>query len=162
MTTAVSASSEEQTAEQPVTAKTHDRWEALAVALLIIVLLMGAYFRFVGLNWDDNHHLHPDERFLTDRWATSLSPVEDPLDYLRTSVSTLNPITSASFYVYGNLPMTVTRYVAEWTNRLCETFGSAELRRRDGFCATNYTAYDGIHLVGRISVRAGRSCSRSF
>ena len=34
--------------------------------LLIVVMLIGGYFRFAGLNWDDFTHLHPDERFLTD------------------------------------------------------------------------------------------------
>src|SRR3972149_5874514 len=34
------------------------------VAMLIAILLVGFYFRFAGLNWDDNQHLHPDERFL--------------------------------------------------------------------------------------------------
>src|SRR5688500_17174053 len=33
--------------------------------LLLTVLLIGGYFRFTGLNWDDYVHLHPDERFLT-------------------------------------------------------------------------------------------------
>ncbi|MDO9122536.1 MAG: hypothetical protein Q7U31_12165, partial [Anaerolineaceae bacterium] len=33
--------------------------------LIIVILLIGAFFRFTGINWDDNYHLHPDERFLT-------------------------------------------------------------------------------------------------
>ncbi|MEZ4517705.1 MAG: glycosyltransferase family 39 protein [Chloroflexota bacterium] len=147
MTTAVSTSSEEKSPEQPVAAA-RDRWETLAIALLIGILLLGAYFRSVGLNWDDNHHLHPDERFLTIV-GSQISSVDNPLDYLRTSVSTLNPYNfDQSFYVYGNLPMTVTRYIAEWTNRACEMFGSTD-PGGSGFCATTYTAYDGIHLVGR-------------
>jgi len=32
--------------------------------LLIAILLLGAYLRFAGQGWDDNTHLHPDERFL--------------------------------------------------------------------------------------------------
>ena len=40
-------------------------WESAAVFFLILVLLAGAFFRFSGLNWDENYHLHPDERFLT-------------------------------------------------------------------------------------------------
>lgn len=31
--------------------------------LMIGVLLIGAYFRFVGISWDSVYHLHPDERF---------------------------------------------------------------------------------------------------
>lgn len=38
---------------------------ALVAVLLLLVMTVGAYYRFVGLNWDDFTHLHPDERFLT-------------------------------------------------------------------------------------------------
>ncbi|MEM6283126.1 MAG: DUF2298 domain-containing protein, partial [Chloroflexota bacterium] len=37
----------------------------IVAALLVAVLSVGAYYRYVGLNWDDFTHLHPDERFLT-------------------------------------------------------------------------------------------------
>jgi hypothetical protein len=33
--------------------------------LLLVVVLVGAGFRFMSLNWDDFASLHPDERFLT-------------------------------------------------------------------------------------------------
>ena len=115
--------------------------ETFAVLLLVFVLLLGAYFRFVGLNWDDGTHLHPDERFLTDV-ANRMQPVGDPLAYLRTSESTLNPHNLGfDFFVYGHFPMIATRYVAEWVSNLCEAF--------PGRCDYNYNHYDGIHLVGR-------------
>lgn len=123
------------------------RVEAIVVVGLLLILTAGAYFRFVGLNWDDNHHLHPDERFLTIV-ASQISGVDNPLDYLRTSVSTLNPYNfDQGFYVYGNFPMTVTRYAAEWTNGICDMFASEP--EPDAFCAANYTGYDGVFLVGR-------------
>lgn len=37
----------------------------VAWLLLAAIVLIGGYFRFVGLNWDDFTGLHPDERFLT-------------------------------------------------------------------------------------------------
>ena len=59
-------------------------------AALLVILLVAAYFRFTGLNWDDGHHLHPDERFLT--------MVENALElpgsvgaYFDTAQSPLNP-----------------------------------------------------------------------
>ena len=114
----------------------------VAVTGLILILLLGAIFRFTGLNWDDNHHLHPDERFLTDV-ATRLETTSDPLLYLRTSESPLNPYNYGfPTYVYGNFPMTVTRYVAEWASDLCGAFGGDA-------CPYTFTAYNGIHLVGR-------------
>ncbi|HZD10426.1 MAG TPA: glycosyltransferase family 39 protein, partial [Candidatus Binatia bacterium] len=115
----------------------------VAVAGLLIVLLLGATFRFTGINWDENHHLHPDERFLTDV-ANRLQPVTDPLSYLRTSESTLNPynLGNVPLYVYGNFPMTVLVYVADWVNQFCQTTGLS--------CAYDYAGYDGIHILGRV------------
>ena len=64
--------------------------------------------------------LHPDERFLT-MVGSAVSGVDNPLDYLRTSTSTLNPYNFGySLYVYGNFPMTVTRYLAEWATGICD------------------------------------------
>jgi len=101
--------------------------------LLVIVLLAGAYFRFVGLDWGEYQFLHPDERFLI--WVGSdISPVkcQDPAyslydcppeqktwlslsDYFDTPTSTLNPNNRGhGFYVYGTLPMFITRLAVEW------------------------------------------------
>src|SRR5512140_1438500 len=49
--------------------------------LFIAVLLVAAYFRTVGLNWDDGQHLHPDERFLT-MVESALQPVGASSDQL--------------------------------------------------------------------------------
>ena len=117
-------------------------WDRVAIVALLLILALGAYFRFTGLNWDANHHLHPDERFLTDI-ASRLQPVSDPLAYLRTSESTLNPynLGNVPLYVYGNFPMTVLVYAAGWTNQICQATAAG--------CAYDYSAYDGIHLLGR-------------
>ncbi len=120
--------------------------ETLIALALVLIIVIGAFFRFTGLNWDENYHLHPDERFLTIV-TSSLQPVSDPLSYLRTSESTLNPYNvGQSFYVYGNFPVTVTRYFAEAVNNACgyfaPSFGS-------GLCLKDYTGYDGVHLAGR-------------
>jgi YYY domain-containing protein len=120
-------------------------WEALSILLLLLVLLLAAYFRFSGLDWDENHHLHPDERFLTIV-ASSLSTVSDPLSYLRTSESTLNPYNiGQSFYVYGNFPMTVTRYIGEWMDDFCSFLSYIDI----ALCSITFTAYDGVQLLGR-------------
>lgn len=96
--------------------------------LLIVVLIGAAYFRVVGLHWDETQHLHPDERFLT-MVETSLEPVKTPGEYFNTTASTLNPHnTGYGFYVYGDLPLLLVRYLAEW-------FGQ--------------TGYDEVNIVGR-------------
>ncbi|MFN2254514.1 MAG: DUF2298 domain-containing protein [Candidatus Promineifilaceae bacterium] len=121
-------------------------WEFVSLLIFALVLLVAAYLRFSGLNWDENYHLHPDERFLTIV-ASSLHSESNPLNYLRTSESTLNPYNvGQTFYVYGNFPMTVTRYTAEGINAACDYLGDLA---GDTICANNYTAYDGVHLLGR-------------
>lgn len=126
--------------ETTTPAKTPNR-EIWIIIPILLVLLVGGYFRFTGLDWDANHHLHPDERFLTSV-ATALQPVYDPISYLKTSESTLNPYNANyGFFVYGNFPMTFVRMSAQALTDFCSGF--------DELCAYTYTAYDGVHLVGR-------------
>jgi YYY domain-containing protein len=100
----------------------------LLLLLLALILIGGAYFRYIGLSWDTSYHLHPDERFLT-MVETAISPVKNLGEYFNTTVSSLNPNNRGyGFYVYGTLPLFIVRYVAEWVNR---------------------TGYDQVNLVGR-------------
>ena len=95
---------------------------------LILVLLAAAYFRLVGLDWDQGQHLHPDERFMT-MVENSLQPVKSFSEYFDTANSTLNPNNRGyGFFVYGTLPVFIIRYIAE---------------------AVNMTGYDEVNLVGR-------------
>jgi YYY domain-containing protein len=82
--------------------------------LLLLVLLTAAFFRFSGLDWGEYQYLHPDERFLI--WVGSdISPVSSLGEYFDTQNSTLNPHNRGhGFYVYGTLPMFITRYVVQW------------------------------------------------
>jgi YYY domain-containing protein len=105
------------------------QWPWVWNILLIGVLIIGGYLRFVGIQWDDVYHLHPDERFLT-MVESSISPVDSLGQYFDTSTSSLNPNNRGySYYVYGTLPLFLTRYVGE---------------------AINETGYGQIHVVGRI------------
>jgi len=102
---------------------------------LLIVILIGAYLRFTGINWDQNFHLHPDERFLT-MVETSISSVDYYREYFDTDVSSLNPHNvidnngnqTFPFFVYGTFPIILVRYVAELINQ---------------------TSYSEINIVGR-------------
>lgn len=97
--------------------------------LLIVVLLVGALFRFTGIEWDGTQHLHPDERFLT-MVETGIAPVDDISSYFDTATSSLNPNNRGyTFYVYGTLPLFIVRYVGEWIGM---------------------TGYDQINVVGRV------------
>ena len=80
------------------------RLDRLWDILLILILLAGAYFRFTGLDWDQNQHLHPDERFLT-MVETSIAPVDSLSQYFDTQTSTLNPITAGMAFMFtGRCP----------------------------------------------------------
>ncbi len=82
--------------------------------LFLLILLIGGYFRFVGINWDENYHLHPDERFLT-MVESSISPVKNLGEYFDTQNSSLNPHNSGyGFFVYGTFPIILVRYIAGW------------------------------------------------
>ena len=85
----------------------------MATVLLIAILILAAALRLVGLDWDEGHLLHPDERFLS--WTTAdMQPVESVAAYFDTRTSTLNPNNVGhAFYVYGNFPTILTRYVGE-------------------------------------------------
>jgi hypothetical protein len=57
--------------------------------LLLLILLLAAAFRLTGLDWDDYHHYHPDERYIawvatTIEWpadlATAFDPARSPLN----------------------------------------------------------------------------------
>ncbi|MCZ7551580.1 MAG: glycosyltransferase family 39 protein [Anaerolineales bacterium] len=82
--------------------------------LLVLALLAAAYFRFRGIDWGEFQFLHPDERFLV--WVgADISPVDSISAYFDTATSTLNPNNRGhGFYVYGTLPMFITRYAVEW------------------------------------------------
>ena len=81
---------------------------------LIVVLILAATLRMVGLYWGENTYNHPDERFLLFV-GTDIKPVESFQEYWDTEKSTLNPHNRGHrFYVYGTLPMFLVRYVVEW------------------------------------------------
>ncbi len=85
--------------------------------LLLVILAAAAWLRFVGLDWDQDQHLHPDERFLT-MVETSITPVDGASEYFNTSESSLNPNNRGyTFYVYGTLPLFIVRYIGEWLGK---------------------------------------------
>ncbi len=89
-------------------------WGEIAVLLLLILALSGGvYLRLVGVNWDENQHMHPDERFLSLVQA-AIAPVEDLDAYFNTENSSLNPANRGyPFFVYGTLPIFMIRYLGE-------------------------------------------------
>ena len=93
--------------------KKNSHWLVFFI-LLAMVILLGVYFRLVGINWGENQYLHPDERFLV--WVGSdISPVKSLGEYFDTQNSSLNPHNRGhGFFVYGTLPLFIARYLVEW------------------------------------------------
>jgi 4-amino-4-deoxy-L-arabinose transferase-like glycosyltransferase len=93
---------------------------------LLAAVLIAAAFRFVGFKWDENRHLHPDERFLTT--VTNDIKWTSPLKYFDYKNSTLNPHIKVPFFIYGTFPVFLTKAVGD---------------------ITGYSNYDKYYLIGR-------------
>jgi YYY domain-containing protein len=129
----------------PQPAQKKIRWVTPLIydVLLLYILFIGVFFRFVGIQWGDFQYLHPDERFLI--WVgTDIQPIGTPEVVLGTPPNTINNPWRANFpsaypdcqnwggyfdascsplnpnnrghpfYVYGTLPMFLTRYMVQW------------------------------------------------
>ncbi|MCK6579102.1 MAG: DUF2298 domain-containing protein [Anaerolineae bacterium] len=160
------------------------RSDLLVGALLISIMLIGGAFRFMGLNWDDFTHLHPDERFLTDvaqGLGRNLNPSGDALQreeqialcrerypetdgkgsYFDAFCSPLNPLNANSshgLYVYGTLPLFIARGAADVYAGIWDWLYADPTNTNDT-SAWFWSSYDGVHLVWRIvSALAEMAC----
>lgn len=101
--------------------------------LLLSIIFIAFCLRFYGINWDQGHHLHPDERAIV-MFALPLEIPKDVSEFLSIS-SPLNP----QFFAYGNFPL----YLLKGTGYILSNFDPL------------YLSYEKINLVGRlISVTA--------
>ena len=122
-----------------------ERVPGTELLLLAVILLIGAAFRFTGVDWDSGHHLHPDERFLTmvegairpglvvptgRDGPVQIQPAGLLESYFDSARSALNPHNVGyGFFVYGTFPLFAVRALAEF-------LGGA--------------GYDHVHLLGRV------------
>ena len=126
--------------------------------LFVAVLMLAAYFRFTGINWDQSQHLHPDERYMTFL-VSQLTPVNSLKEYFDPEKSTLNPFNTdwGRGYVYGTLPLFSTRYLAEWLDKGCgengnglaKTFGQLLVEESKTCNPPYFSTYDPVTSVGR-------------
>ena len=63
----------------------------LTLAALAAILTFAVAVRVYGLNWDQGHHLHPDERFLAIVSSAIRFPA-DPLVYFDTPSFAAQPV----------------------------------------------------------------------
>ncbi|MBV9329684.1 MAG: hypothetical protein JO352_38770, partial [Chloroflexi bacterium] len=111
--------------------------DRLQFVVLGLILLVAAAFRLNALEtWDSDTHQHPDERFMTIV-ASGVSLPATIGDYFNTAHSSLNPYANGqSNYAYGQLPLTLTRALAE---ALPTCAGCIP-----------FTSYDRVYQVGRL------------
>ncbi|HET9908899.1 MAG TPA: DUF2298 domain-containing protein, partial [Anaerolineales bacterium] len=112
-----------------------DKYFWLFDILFLLVLALAGYLRLTGVAWGEGQHQHPDENHFSSvlenlrarECAEPAIPIEacpeeqkrwiSIGDYFNSKTSTLNQYNRGfSFYVYGNLPMTITRVAAEALN----------------------------------------------
>ncbi len=99
-----------------------------ARAILLALLAAGGLLRFGGLNWDDGHHLHPDERFIS-MVEEKLAFPKTASEYFDAKRSPLDPYNRGEgSFVYGTLPMVAAKAIGP-------LFGKR--------------GYDGTYLIGR-------------
>lgn len=80
--------------------------------LLTLIIFVGFIFRFNNINWDENHHLHPDERFLTMVGNAMVLP-KNVNEYFNPKTSKLNPNNIGyNFFVYGSFPLIINKYLS--------------------------------------------------
>ncbi len=136
----------------------------LVPILLTLILIFGAIVRLTGVDWDQDQHLHPDERFLTMVESALSLPGQNAIgappqgcaqwgSYFDSACSPLNPYNHGfGLFVYGTFPIFITRVVGEL---LAET-GALLRGAFPDFNPTQIdqllqmTGYGGIFLVGRV------------
>ncbi|MCB8926643.1 MAG: phospholipid carrier-dependent glycosyltransferase [Ardenticatenaceae bacterium] len=98
-----------------------------------LILLIAAVFRFSGIDWDDYHHYHPDERYITwvattiewpADWQTAFSPQESSFnpfywapDAASEGIEVLQD--QPRDFAYGHVPL----YLGVIATRLMERVG---------------------------------------
>lgn len=100
------------------------------IFFVVATFILALSIRLYGLNWDQEQHLHPDERFLTMVVTTIQLPISFN-QYFDTSTSPLNPYNykDYKFFVYGTFPIFLTKLTGDLIN------------------LNNYST---IHYVGRV------------
>ena len=84
----------------------------LTGTLLALTVAVAAGLRLTGIDWDQGHHLHPDERFLSIL-LTNIRPAPDLGTYFDPTLSPLNPFNHGiDFFVYGTFPIFVVEQIA--------------------------------------------------
>jgi YYY domain-containing protein len=128
--------------------KTVSRRDVMTALILLGILVLAAYLRYEGVNWDEYSHNHPDERFLT-MVEGAIQPVDSFSEYFNTATSRLNPHNVGhTHFVYGTLPIFFIRYLAQGLMDLSQKLMEVGIEVK-WLTGTYWIGYNEIHLLGR-------------
>lgn len=122
---------------------------------LALILALALTVRLWDLNWDDDQHLHPDERFLT-MVETKLQVPGSLGQYFNTAESPLNPYNQGySSFVYGTFPLFFTKLAGEVLDEVADVVRPVpwvldRLFGKDIQQLKDLGDYGNINLVGRL------------
>ena len=124
------------------------RRSPLPAILLGLILVVGAFFRFQGLNWDEGMLLHPDELHVTDVIANRIhapdlgllfDPDRSPLNPRSVDPRAYEPDSGVAPrprpFAYGSLPLFATDFAAWLWGQIT---------------ATNWNQFWSVFRVGRV------------
>ncbi len=122
---------------------------------LIILIVIGVFYRFNWVNWNQDTDLHPDEYGLTGT-LTQLSMPKDLAEYFNTRISPISPYQKYdengnptnngpdNRMRWGQWPLILIRGTAEALNKLQMMVPAPESGER-----WNFTGYGEMRLLGR-------------
>lgn len=122
---------------------------------LIVLILIGVFYRFDNVNWNQDTDLHPDEYGLTGT-LTQLGMPKNLSEYFNTRISPISPYNKYdengnptsngpdNRMRWGQWPLIIIRGTGEMLNAMQEWFRTPESGDR-----YNYTGYGEMRLMGR-------------
>ena len=125
----------------------------VALWLLFVIVGIALVLRLWGVNWDEGHHLHPDERFLSFV-VNDVSVPSSIDDFFDTSTSSFSPYNrNHNQFVYGTLPLFTTKISGEIADELenkpiFSTISETLFNNHDGQ-DLSLAGYQG-NLIGRV------------
>lgn len=97
---------------------------------IFLIVFIAFFLRIYGINWDQNNHLHPDERQIIMVTENIKLPDNINISEIFSSNSPLNP----KFFAYGSFPIYLLKFSGFIFSHFDPTFSS----------------YDKINLLGRL------------
>lgn len=126
--------------------------------ILIVLILIGMFYRFNWVNWNQDTQLHPDEYGLTNT-LTSLKLPDSPAEYFNTRISPISPYDKYDLagiktsdgpdnrLRWGQWPIILIRAAAEASGNT--SYGDLRLMGRSMSAAADFLSVILIYFIGK-------------